>query len=109
MKFTPQLVRFPADCQPEGPEFNPRPCRGLKFGRLSLTTPSVDRDFKPLVLSLDVLLGDLRADPRTVVDKSRLMRCCGQVTTSPGNGARPRRDHYPIAFAPAEYHIQQML
>ena len=37
------------DCQPEGPGFNPRPGRGLNFGRPSFATPSVDRDVKPLV------------------------------------------------------------
>ena len=38
-----------SDCQPEGPGFNPRPGRGLNFGRPSFATPSVDRDVKPLV------------------------------------------------------------
>ena len=38
-----------SDYQPEGPGFNPRPGRGLNFGRPSFTTPSVDRDIKPLV------------------------------------------------------------
>ena len=38
-----------SDCQPEGPGFNPRPGRGLNFGRSSFATPSVDRDVKPLV------------------------------------------------------------
>ena len=33
-----------SDCQPEGPGFNPRPGRGLNFGRPSFATPSVDRD-----------------------------------------------------------------
>ena len=37
-----------SDCQPGGPGFNPRPGRGLNFGRLSFATPSVDRDVKPL-------------------------------------------------------------
>ena len=37
-----------SDCQPEGPRFNPRPGRRLKFGR-PFGTPSVDRDVKPLV------------------------------------------------------------
>ena len=37
-----------SDCQPEGPGFNPRPGRGLNFGRPSFATPSVDRDVKPL-------------------------------------------------------------
>ena len=36
-------------CQPEDPGFNPRPGRGLNFGRPSFATPSVDRDVKPLV------------------------------------------------------------
>ena len=49
-----------SDCQPEGPGFNPRPGRGLSFGRPSFATPSVERDVKPLVQSLDVLLGDLK-------------------------------------------------
>ena len=35
--------------QPEGPGFNPRPGRGLNFGRPSFAAPSVDRDVKPLV------------------------------------------------------------
>ena len=38
-----------SDCQPEGPGFNPRPGRGLNFGRPSFATPSVDREVKPLV------------------------------------------------------------
>ena len=38
-----------SDCQPGGPGFNPRPGRGLNFGRPSFATPSVDRDVKPLV------------------------------------------------------------
>ena len=38
-----------SDYQPEGPGFNPRPGRGLNFGRPSFATPSVDRDVKPLV------------------------------------------------------------
>ena len=36
-----------SDCQPGGPEFNPRPGRELNFGRPSFATPSVDRDVKP--------------------------------------------------------------
>ena len=38
-----------SDYQPEGPGFIPRPGRGLNFGRPSFSTPSVDRDVKPLV------------------------------------------------------------
>ena len=38
-----------SDYQLEGPRFNPRPGRGLNFGRSSFATPSVDRDVKPLV------------------------------------------------------------
>ena len=38
-----------SDYPPEGPGFNPRPGRGLNFGRPSFATPSVDRDVKPLV------------------------------------------------------------
>ena len=38
-----------SDCQPEGPGFNPRPGRGLKFGRPSFAIQSVDRDVMPLV------------------------------------------------------------
>ena len=38
-----------SDCQQEEPGFNPRPGRGLNFGRPSFATPSVDRDVKPLV------------------------------------------------------------
>ena len=49
-----------SDCQPEGPGFNPRPRRGLNFRRPSFATPSVDREVKPLVKSLDVLSGDLK-------------------------------------------------
>ena len=51
-----------SDYQPEGPDpgFNPRPGRGLNFGIPSFATPSVDRDVKPLVWSLDVLSGDLK-------------------------------------------------
>ena len=40
-----------SDYQPEGPEFNPRPGRGLNFGRLSFATPSVGRDVKMSSLS----------------------------------------------------------
>ena len=38
-----------SDYQPEGPGFNPRPGRGLYFGRPSFATPSMERDLKPLV------------------------------------------------------------
>ena len=38
-----------SDCQPECSRFNPRPGRGLNFGKPSFATPSVDRDVKPLV------------------------------------------------------------
>ena len=38
-----------SDYQPGGPGFNPRPGRGLNFGRPSFATLSVDRDVKPLV------------------------------------------------------------
>ena len=38
-----------SDCQPGGPGFNPRPGRGLNFGRSSFATPFVHRDVKPLV------------------------------------------------------------
>ena len=34
--------------------------RGLNFGRPSFATPSVDRDVKPLVQSLNVLSEDLK-------------------------------------------------
>ena len=37
------------DYQPEGSGFNPRPGREFNFGRPSFTTPTVDRDVKPLV------------------------------------------------------------
>ena len=40
--------------------FNSRPGRGLNFECSSLATPSVERDIKPLVWSLDVLSGDLK-------------------------------------------------
>ena len=55
-----------SDYQPEGPGFNPRPGRGLNFGRSrpSFATPSVDRDVKPLV-------GGLKKT-HTLVDKSWL-------------------------------------
>ena len=49
-----------SDCQPGGSGFNPRPGRGLNFERPSFATPSVDRDVKLLVWSLDVLSGDLK-------------------------------------------------
>ena len=52
-------------------DLNVRPGRGLNFGRPSLATPSVDRDVKPMVWSLDVLSEDLKEPP--FVDKSRLM------------------------------------
>ena len=38
-----------SDYQPEGSGFNPRPGQGLNFWRPFSTTPSVDRDAKPLV------------------------------------------------------------
>ena len=47
-----------SDCQPEGPGSIPGLVEGLNFGRPSFATPSVDRDVKPLVWPLDVLLGD---------------------------------------------------
>ena len=49
-----------SDGQPEGFGFNTPPGRELKFSRPSFTTPSVDRDVKPLVKTLDVLSGDLK-------------------------------------------------
>ena len=49
-----------SDYQPEGSGFNPRPGRGLNFGRPSFATQSVDKDVKPLILSLNVLSGDLK-------------------------------------------------
>ena len=49
-----------SDYQPEGPGLNPRPGRALNFGRPSFATQSVDKDVKPLVLSLNVLSGDLK-------------------------------------------------
>ena len=42
-------VGWISDYQPEGPGFISRSGRGLNFGRPSFTTPSVDRDVKPLV------------------------------------------------------------
>ena len=44
-----QLIGKISDYQSWGPEFNPRPGRGLNFGRPSFATPSVNRDVKPLV------------------------------------------------------------
>ena len=38
-----------SDCQSGGPGFNPRPGRGLNFGRPSFATLPVDRDVNPLV------------------------------------------------------------
>ena len=38
-----------SDGQPEGSGFNTPPGREFNFGRPSFTTPSVDRDVKPLV------------------------------------------------------------
>ena len=32
-----------SDCQPDGPEFNPRPGRTLNFGQPSFAIPSVHR------------------------------------------------------------------
>ena len=52
-----------SDYQPECPGFNPRPGQGLNFGQPSFTTPSVDRDIKPMtseLYSLKVLSGDLK-------------------------------------------------
>ena len=49
-----------SDYQSEGSGFNPRPGQGLNFGRPSFATQSVDKDVKPLVLSLNVLSGDLK-------------------------------------------------
>ena len=53
-----------SDCQPGVLGFNPRPVRGLNFRRLSFASPSVDRDVKPLVQSLDVAMGDLKEPTR---------------------------------------------
>ena len=53
-----------SDYQPEGPGFNSQPGQGLNFGRPSFATPSVDRDVKSLVQSLDVLSGDLKEPTR---------------------------------------------
>ena len=39
-----------SDFQPEGLGFNPRPGRGLNFGRPSFAPPSVDRDVKEVGL-----------------------------------------------------------
>ena len=47
-----------SDWQQGGPGFNPRPGRGLNFGRPSFATPLVDRGVNPLVWSLGVLSGD---------------------------------------------------
>ena len=41
-------------CQPEGGGFNIRPGRGLNFIRPSFATPPLDRNNKPLALSLDL-------------------------------------------------------
>ena len=41
-----------------GSGFNFQPGRGFKLRRPSFATPSVDRNVKPLVLSLSVLSGD---------------------------------------------------
>ena len=49
-----------SDGQPEGSGFNTQPGRGLDFRRPPFTIPSVDRDVKPLVQTLDVLSGDLK-------------------------------------------------
>ena len=43
-----QLVKS-LTANPGGPRFNPRPGRGLNFGRPSFATPSVGRDVRPLV------------------------------------------------------------
>ena len=72
-----------SDCLPEAPGFNPRPGRGLNFGR-PFATPSVDRDVKPLVYSLDVLSGDLNG--HALVDKSRLVPVLWTATSSTTKG-----------------------
>ena len=41
-----------SDYQPECPGFNPRPGQGLNFGQPSFTSPSVDRDIKPMTSEL---------------------------------------------------------
>ena len=38
-----------SDYQLEGPGFNPRSGRGLKFGQPPVATPSIGREVKPLV------------------------------------------------------------
>ena len=49
-----------SDNQTEGSGLNPRPGRGMNFGRPSIATPSVYSDVKPLVQSLNILSGDLK-------------------------------------------------
>ena len=66
-----------SDCQPGGPGFNPRPGRGLNLGRPSFATLSVDRDVKPLVLSLNVLSRGLK-EPTQLSIGVGYCRCCGQ-------------------------------
>ena len=46
--------------QLEGFGFNIPPGQGLDFRRRSFAIPSVDKDVKPLLWSLDVLSGDLK-------------------------------------------------
>ena len=67
-----------SDYQLEGPWFNPRPGRGLNFGRPSFATPSVDRDVKPLVSQRSI--GGLKRT-HTLVDRSRLMPVLLTVST----------------------------
>ena len=74
-----------SDCQLWGPGFNQaRPGQGLNFGRPSFATPSVDRDVKPLVYSLDVLSGDLKEPAHLSGDKRRLMPVLWTVTSFKG-------------------------
>ena len=57
------------DYRPEGPGFIPRPGRGFNFWAIFFATPSMDRDVKPLVWSLNVLSVDLKN--HSLLDESR--------------------------------------
>ena len=58
------------DYEPDGPEFNPWPGRGLNFWWPSYATPSVDRDITPLILSPDMKFRRLRKT-QTIVKEGR--------------------------------------
>ena len=58
-----QLVRSLTASQIKGPGLNPQPARVLNFGVPSVVTPSVDRNVKPLVWSVEMISRGLKRTP----------------------------------------------